>query len=231
MECRYAEFLSDHWCIVESADLSSKTIDASFTFSGTQEQKQKQTRITFLSSGRVAHLPRNIIEEFPKLNVLEIQRSDIPILRNDFFTPEFSKLQVIALSFNHIKIIEENVFGLLPDLKEIDLHENEIKSLPANLFLNNRNLQEINLMNNKIMMIHPGTFKNLNQLIRVDLEGNECIERDFVCPFCDKKLSLTSELHHYLQPCYENHAKSLNLLNEGEHNNEARFCVKKKKNA
>ncbi len=208
MKCEY--FDDGELCQVESADFSMKTIGANFTFSGTQDEKQTTTEIWFYQIGRVAHLPRNLFKEFPKLKELQIYGSDIPILRSNFFKPGFNKLQELRLNRDKIKIIEENAIARLKNLETIELFLNEIRSLPGKLFRKNRKLKSIYLANNKIKIIHPGTFKNLNQLTCLWLGGNECVNQSFGCLSGDK---LELDL---LQRCYENYAKSLNLLNEGE---------------
>ncbi len=189
LKCEYYFYVDR--CLVQSADLSLKTIDTNFTFSATQERKQKTTRIRFWGGGRVAHLPRNLFKELPKLDGLEISDSDIPILRNNFFNPEFNKLRKLALWMDKIRIIQENAFEHLV------------------------NLERINLQSNRIKMIAPGTFKNLNQLTGVFLSYNKCTDDDIGCMDCDKKLNRT-ELDLKLQPCFDNYKTSLNLLNEGE---------------
>jgi hypothetical protein len=80
-------------------------------------------------------------------------------------------------------------------------------------------LERIELGGNKIKIIAPGTFRNLNQFTIVALEHNECIDKQFGCWGwnCKKKFYYT-ELNSDLLPCYENHKKSLDLLNEGENN-------------
>ncbi len=188
MECHYGYYDS---CRIDRVDLSLKTIGANFTFSGTLDRKQITTWIEFRSSGRVAHLPRNLFKEFPKLDELEIAASDIPILRNNFFQSEFYKLRKLWLTEDKIRIIQENAFAHLPNLEWISLYGNRIK------------------------MIAPGTFKNLNQLRGVLLSWNECINDEIGCWDCDSKLKQT-ELNRKLQPCFENYKTSLNLLNEGE---------------
>jgi Leucine-rich repeat (LRR) protein len=219
LKCEYgSNFDSGRYCKIGHADLSLKTIGASFIFSATLEQNQFTEWIWFDSIGRVAHLPRILIKEFPKLYKLWIMDSDIPILKNNFFKPEFSKLRHLELSGNRIQIIEKNAFRHLPDLGWIYLQRNEIRSLPAKLFKKIRKLRVIELGSNKIKVIPPDTFKNLNQLEEVDLGRNECITQKFGCYHrgCSSNFDYT-ELERSLQPCYENHDKSLNLLNKGEY--------------
>jgi hypothetical protein len=202
-------------CLVWRADLSLKTIGANFIFNVTQEERQKISEITFDDFGRVAHLPRSLFEDLPELIELEISRSDIRILRNNFFKPEFSKLLKLRLTRDNIQIIEENAFDQLTNLESIWLWDNEMRSLPAKLFKKNRQLKQIVLGSNKIKIIAPETFQYLNQLTLVDLRASECVDREIGCWDCDSKLNHT-ELEREQQPCYENHARSLNLLKEGE---------------
>jgi Leucine-rich repeat (LRR) protein len=202
---------------IAHADLSSKTIGASFTFSGVESSKHKTTWIWFDKIGRVAHLPRNLFKVYTNLDKLQIPDSDIPILKNDFFKPEFKKFRRLELTHDNIKMIDENAFRHLKNLTEFDFSNNEISSLPIKLFHKNRKLKKINLSRNKIKVIPPGTVKNLNHLVRVDLWANECVDQSIGCQSrgCDEKLEHT-ELERSLQQCYESHTKSLNLLSEGE---------------
>jgi Leucine-rich repeat (LRR) protein len=227
LKCEYRDYFDDFRCEVESANLSLKTIGASFTFSGSQEQKQRATEIAFSQSGRVAHLPRNLFQLFPRFTSLSISNSDIPILRNNFFQSEFSKLRDLSLTFDNINGIEKNAFAYLTNLMELSLYNNKIKSLPAILFQNNRKLRSINLNRNMLKLIHPETFKNLNQLANVYLRGNECIDKAIGCKNCSTVDH--PELEHELQPCYENYKTSLNLLNEGKNNEEFNFAKAYKK--
>jgi Leucine-rich repeat (LRR) protein len=192
-----------------------KTIDDSFTFSATHEQKEMTTAISFKNSDRVVHLPRNLFEDFPELNYLLIRDSDIPILLYSLFGPEISELKRLEVNKCKIKIVEETAFDQLCNLERIWIYDNQIKSLPGKLFQNNHKLQWISFEYNKIKMIHPDIFKHLNQLEVVFLWANECTNDTIGCKECDSKLDHT-ELDQRLQPCFESYTKSLNLLNEGE---------------
>jgi Leucine-rich repeat (LRR) protein len=216
LECEYGyDSDNNHRCKVERADLTRDTVYHSFTFLGSLEEKQITNWITFTGIGRVDHLPLSMIEEFPNFKILSMKESEILILKNNFFKPEFSKLQVLGLSQNKIKIIEENAFEYLTNLYRIFLGGNEIKYLPEKLFQNNPNLEWIDLEYNKIKMINPGTFKILNQMRIVFLWQNDCTNDTTGCTDCDEKVNKT-ELDVKLQSCYENYETKLGLLNGGE---------------
>jgi Leucine-rich repeat (LRR) protein len=217
VECAYRYFFGGY-CIVYNVDLSKKTLSQKFTFSGTQEQNKIATQIWFYGSGRIAHLPQNLAEEFPKLTDLWISNSEIPIVRNNLLGPQFSWIEELILGGNKIQIVEEEAFKQLHNLVRIYLHYNQIQSLSREVFENNRKLKGIYLDDNKIKMIAPETFQHLNQLKLVELGRNDCVDKDIGCWNCDTKIDHT-ELNRDLHACYENHKKSSDLLNEGENKN------------
>jgi Leucine-rich repeat (LRR) protein len=206
---------SGYGCGVHNVDLSKKTVNEKFTFSATQEQKKDATAIRFVQIGRVAHVPQNLAEEFRNIAELWIEDSEIPIVKNNLFGPQFSWIEKLHLGDNKIQIVEEQAFKHLHNLVEIYLHKNQIQSLGAKVFQNNRELKVIWLSSNKIKIIAPGTFQHLNQLEWVRLEGNDCVDKEFGCWRYCPKIDHT-ELNRDLHACYENHKKSSDLLNEGE---------------
>jgi Leucine-rich repeat (LRR) protein len=216
VECDY-DF--GYRCRVHKVDLSKKTLSETFSFSGTQEQKKKATEIRFQEIGRVAHVPQNLREEFPKLTQLSIWYSEIPIVKNNLLGPQFSRIEVLYLGWNKIQIVEGEAFKHLQNLVEIYLYQNQIQSLGAGVFQNNQELKGIDLHNNKIKMIAPETFQHLNQLKLVNLKENDgCVDKNIGCSWCDPKID-HAELNRDLHACYENHKKSSDLLNEGENKN------------
>jgi hypothetical protein len=224
VECYYVDY---DYCHVSNVDLSKNTVLEKFSFSGTQEQKKKVTFIRFQRIGRVAHVPQNLREEFPKLTGLWIDDSEIPIVKSNLLGPQFSWIEELILVDNKIQIVEEAAFNHLHNLVEIYLYGNQIKSLRAKVFQNNRKLKVIWIYTNKIKMIAPETFQHLNQLAGVDIDGNDCVDKIIGCLVCDTKID-HAELNRDLHACYENHKKSSDLLNEGENKNFMKIIKKKK---
>jgi Leucine-rich repeat (LRR) protein len=214
VECDYYNYGYDY-CKVRKVDLSKKTLSDKFTFSGTQEQKKATTEIWFHESGRVAHVPQNLAEEFPKLTSLWITNSEIPIVKNNLLGPQFSWIEELNLRENKIQIVEEKAFKYLHNLVRIDLLHNQIQTLGPEVFQNNRKIKQIRILSNNIKMIAPETFQHLNQLKSVELRGNDCFNKDIGCLLCDAKID-HAELNRDLHACFENHKKSSDLLNEGE---------------
>jgi Leucine-rich repeat (LRR) protein len=216
VNCIFATRAADYICAVrgDMTALSKTTIGESFSFSGDDSQKARTTWIEFTRAGRVAHLPDNVIEEFPKTTILSIVDSELPIVKNELLNEQFNRLQKLNLFSNKIQIIEEKAFAHLVNLQGIFLHNNKIQSLSGRVFKSNPNLKWISLMKNKIIMIHSDTFKNLNDLENVKLHGNKCFNQDIGCMNCRKKID-PENLDRKLRACYSNYRKSFNLLKEG----------------
>jgi Leucine-rich repeat (LRR) protein len=132
------------------------------------------------------------------------------------FGPKFRQIEKLRHYQNKIKAIEEGAFVHLPNLVEIVLNGNQIESLSAKVFEKNRELKLVDLEGNKIKMIAPETFRNLNQLKFVHLGKNECVGKEYGCWRCYNTKIDHTELNSDLHVCYENHRKSLDLLNERE---------------
>jgi Leucine-rich repeat (LRR) protein len=193
-------------CRISNLDLSKSTIGTNFTFSKSSYQTTVQF-IEFWSSGKVAHLPLNLEEVFPKLEHFRVQESDIPILRNNLFESQHSWIEHLYFRNNGIQMIEEHAFAELTDLVELDLSQNQLKSLSKNLFHSNRKLYRIDLRDNQINAIEPQTFRDLNELQRFYASGNECND--------DTSCIANCNLDKSLRRCYENYGKALKSLNRG----------------
>jgi hypothetical protein len=212
VECKHV----DSSCDAEDVDLSKKTFGQKFSFSASQENKEKISEISFRKCGRVAHVPSNLFHEIPKLTKLWIKDSDIPILRNKLFGSQFSRILGLDLRFDNIRTIEDQAFTELTDLVDINLENNELKSLNSKLFAENRKLEYIILLNNKIKFIEPGTFRNLIELIWIDHSLNECFDQQIGChQHCPGKRN-QADIDQKLQRCYDNYKASSDSLNEGE---------------
>ncbi len=202
-------------CEVSEADLSKKSIDKIYKFSGSRTEKEAATGVRFLKSNKVVHIPLNIFQEFSNLIEFSIWNSGIQTLRNDLFRPEFSKIEELSLVDNGIAIIEENAFLHLTSLEVINLEHNKIQSLSNKFFEKNLKLSEISLRGNKIRIIEPQTFKNLNRLSRLDLKINDCVHQIAGLWNFDTKID-HAELNRELKNCYDNYHTNLDFLNEGE---------------
>jgi Leucine-rich repeat (LRR) protein len=204
-------------CDVETANFTKESIGELFEFTGSQVEKKATNSIKFCGIGQVAHLPENLFQQFPKLSTLSIRSSKIPIVRDNFFTSEFSQIKYLSLISDQIKMIEDQVFTHFINLVEIYLEKNEIQSISEKLFERNGQLKVIYLAFNKIKMIDSTVFKIFSHLEYVGLHENECVYQDSGC-WGACKINHT-ELNHKLKDCYDNYERSLDFLNEGGFSN------------
>jgi Leucine-rich repeat (LRR) protein len=226
LECEY----KDGSCKVHAQGLLSKlTIGESFTISGSQKEKKDTSHATFWSIGRVAHLPTEISQAFPKLVKLSIEWSKIPLLKKDLFKPAFKKIRELLLSNNGIQLIEQEAFKHLTKLTVLKLDHNQIKSLDQKLFQHNLKLEEIDLSHNSLSQVELKTFDDLTRLKAVNLKKlhrGECIHEKRDCPGCEatfnhselnsRYLQITDEITPGLQTCDENYGRKLYWIEEGE---------------
>jgi hypothetical protein len=209
LKCRYGNHTLPLWpahnyCELSLVDLSEKYKNSHFSFTGTPEQKSAATTVFFNRPSNVDFLPKEILNDFPQFNSLNIHYCDtLTIIKNDLFTKDFNVIQYLHLSFNKIESIEANAFQLLTNLKWIALGDNQMQSLPHQIFRNNPEIIIMWLDGNKITSITPDFFKNLNKLQFVSLLKNQCIYGIFGCA-SGSCLVTQSELDNNLSTCYSN---------------------------
>jgi hypothetical protein len=198
-------------CYVANTELRSDII---YEISNADSEADQIKAVYFKSSLVVEIIPPAMIEVFSKLSSIAFDKSNIPILRTNFFTKSFSKIKEILLKENGIQQIEDEAFHELEDLEEIDLTFNEIKSINKELFSHNLKLKVINLNGNEIFMIQRGSFEQQfkSTLKELNLLGNECINKKFGCQliYCPK----IKKNNRYLERCYLNYLEQEKKLEE-----------------
>jgi hypothetical protein len=137
------------YCKIESIDLSESYRSVNISFSGTPEQKSAVSVVHFDSPTRIEFLPKEMLNDFPRLNGLVIERcKTFTILKEDFFIEDFGAIQYLGLGGIRLATIEPKAFQHLPKLKWIHLGGNQLSSLPHQIFKNNPELIAIWLFNN-----------------------------------------------------------------------------------
>jgi hypothetical protein len=201
----YALWPTISHCKISSVDLSETFKAYDHSFSGTSAQKSAATVVWFDSPPNIDFLPKQILNDFPRLNGIKINGCNtFTIIRNHFFVEDFAMLQHLNIWDNKIETIEANAFQHLTKLKWIALGGNQLRSLPHQIFRNNPEIIFIFLYNNQINSITPDFFQNLSKLQRVDLDGsNQCIDMVFGCHSGSCSVS-QSELDSELSTCYNN---------------------------
>jgi hypothetical protein len=224
LECKYE---NGRCSLHGDGILSKRIIGESFTISGSPKEKKATNHVAFSNIGKVAHLPTEICQEFPKLVKLSIEWSNIPLLKKDLFKPACKKVRELLLSNNGIKIIEEEAFKHLTKLIVIKLDHNKIRSVDQKLFQYNLKLEEIDLSHNYISLIDPKTFDNLNRLKAVNLQhyGWTCIGQKRNCPdYCEaifnyaelKSRGVHGEGPSELKTCIGSYRRNMEWMEEGD---------------
>jgi hypothetical protein len=217
LECFY---LSDettlwpefHYCSLSRVDLSESFQSQLHSFTGSTSQKSEATAVWFDYSSKIDFIPKEILKEFPNLNGLLFKFSNLPVVKNDLFPPEFVVLEYFGLGWSQIVSIEPFAFKNLKNLKWFQLAGNKIQSLPFNLFQNNPKLIYLEFDENQINSISPNLLKNLNKLKVVNFYRNQCVNKRFGCDWC----SPISELDSGLSTCFQNCLKDPECATKSE---------------
>ncbi len=201
-------------CYLKNIDFSQSYQSQVHSFTGSSSQKSQATVVHFEYSSKIDFIPKQILEEFPNLNGLIFSSSNLPVLKNEFFSAEFVVLEYLGLWSNQIASIEPLAFQNLKNLKWLRLWDNKIQSLPFNLFQNNPKLIYLNFYANQINSINPNLLKNLNQLKRVDFRYNRCVSQEFGCDTCSPISQ--SALDSGLSTCFQNCLKDPECATKSE---------------
>ncbi len=202
-------------CELSQVDLSEFFQSQVHSFTGSTSQKSQTTAVEFYHSPQIDFIPKEILEEFPNLNGFKFYSCNLPVVKNDLFSPEFVVLEYLSLQAKKIVSIEPFAFQNLKNLKWLSLYDNKIKSLPFNLFQNNPKLIYLDFDSNQINSISPNLFKNLNQLKRVDFRWNQCVNQVFGCETCSQSI-YESDLDSGLSTCFQNCLKDPECATKSE---------------
>jgi Leucine-rich repeat (LRR) protein len=89
---------------------------------------------------------------------------------------DLSRVELLRLSYNRIKMIESGAFASLKNLKNIGLNDNQISVLPEGLFRINKKLEKINLSDNLLKCIPKNIF-NHHYAVQINLKFNCCLDK------------------------------------------------------
>ncbi|CAN7994956.1 unnamed protein product [Ixodes hexagonus] len=80
-------------------------------------------------------------------------------------------MEVLMLSYSHVRYLGVDVFRNLPKLKELFLVANDIRNLSGGTFRSSRNLERLILSHNSISDASPEAFEGLESLKTLDLRN------------------------------------------------------------
>ncbi|XP_069506908.1 leucine-rich repeat and immunoglobulin-like domain-containing nogo receptor-interacting protein 4 [Ambystoma mexicanum] len=83
--------------------------------------------------------------------------------------------QLLDLSKNRIKALNQGMFSHLKALKELDLSENVISKIEPGTFRHLQNLMTLRLKNNKLKLVPAGVFSGLPNLTFLDISDNDIV--------------------------------------------------------
>ncbi len=203
------------YCQVSKVDLTAKAFDRNFIFNVSNETRSSISVVIFWRCDQVEFIPKEVLQQFPALNGLQIFHSAIPVLKNGLFPADFVRIEYLSLRGNRIQVLESETFKFLTKLKYINLVRNELKQINDNIFANNHQLEYISLFGNSIENMNENLFDDLSHLKFVDLERNECIDHYYGCVAekCSVNLSL---LKTQLSLCFLNDSKKTFIRDKHE---------------
>ncbi|XP_017137620.1 insulin-like growth factor-binding protein complex acid labile subunit [Drosophila miranda] len=128
-----------------------------------------------LSGNRLTCIAQETFLPLNQLRVLNLSHNALDALRPSVFGAAQNfvlNLQQLDLAGNHIRLLFDNQFRVLPRLQALDLSRNSIASLSSGHFVGLGSLRKLYLQSNDILEIKPGAFAALANLDTLDLSRN-----------------------------------------------------------
>jgi len=163
--------------------------------------KSKMDVIQINIETEIDYLPSNIGAYFPKLNSIDIRKTNLKSfydgnfkfmtnlvnlyivgnpnldLKDDDFN-DLRNLQELYLFRNEFKRFPRKLLWQLKKLKQFDARGNKIESLDSQFFKENKHIKKINLSNNKFTSIPHESLKFLKKLTTLSLNENKISQLD-----------------------------------------------------
>lgn len=119
----------------------------------------------------VHYLPEDIAASFPNLKTITANQCSLESLSSRNFRG-LRKLHALSVSFNHIRILDEDTFNDLENLEDLNLIFNKISSLPPKIFAKLTKLRELELEKNQLTHLDAKIFENNRMLEKLDITDN-----------------------------------------------------------
>ena len=127
----------------------------------------------YISDNELKELPGRVFLYTVLVHVY-LDNNNLEYLPYDLFYEQlfYLYLNIIDLSYNHLKTLPQGLFDPLEDLWFLRIHHNKLSDIPENIFVNCTSLLTLHLNNNKLTVLSNYTFQ-LPQLVILDIGYNQ----------------------------------------------------------
>ena len=171
--CDYENIENDYICTIIAANISSDTTPLAFLSEHLEGRDDSHVTIVRTNSsfeGRIRIYHPQLTQQFPNLQVIDLQRLRILDFSNNSFQ-NCDELRKINLHFNEINFLQDNLFSKCDKLTELILSNNHIHNLTDNSFDGLESLEVLNLNYNLLQALSDNVFRFNRKLKELHL-GN-----------------------------------------------------------
>ncbi|XP_070489787.1 leucine-rich repeat-containing protein 15-like isoform X2 [Chironomus tepperi] len=171
--CDFETIENDYICTIVSANITSDTIPLEFLsqhLDGRNDSHVTVVKTNSSFSGRISIYHPQFTQQFPNLQVIDLQRLRIMDLSNSSFQ-QCDELRKINLHFNELNYLQDNLFDNCIKLVKLILSNNHIQVLTDATFYGLHDLEVMNINLNLIHTISDNVFRNNRKLKELHL-GN-----------------------------------------------------------
>lgn len=172
----------------------------------------------------IEFIPFQIYSTLTNIKNVAVQNTRIPEMQQSFFQSHYvyNTLEEFSCYQCGIKLIHDNTFRQMKNLRNLYLNENSIKNINAALIINNNLLRTFAISSNNIATIEPTTFDNHPMLSTIIATNNMCVNNN---SFSYKNIGLFNKM---FKSCFFNwnqqkngaaHFKCINYDNDDNKNN------------
>ncbi|XP_043663672.1 protein toll [Vespula pensylvanica] len=165
--------LFDKLILLQSLDLSRNKL---VTLSPNVFDGLKKLEKLHLSFNNFSSLPEGLFSRNKALQTVKLidNHRNLTSLPDNLFA-NLTKLELVLLKKNGLRILPENLFWGASSLKNISLDSNFLVTLPKNIFKGLENVEKLELNFNDIVTLPDKIFYDMNKLIKLDLSMNRMV--------------------------------------------------------
>lgn len=122
---------------------------------------------------------KNVIKEnlkgLKKLTFLDLRNNQIEAIEENSFD-DLIELEILTMSKNKVKFLDENLFLNVQKLKYLDFSINSFNKLDAKFFKKLIKLEKLDLYGNSLKIIDKNLIESLSELKCINFKSNFCID-------------------------------------------------------